>query len=104
MQFLLTFLATVASLSVSAIVGVHAAQCAVCPATVSDETYDRKCYRPGGEAGEEPNTVCYYKFEDEPVSTDFCRYDASGDFIESYGVQDCPFEVAVDSTDCPTCA
>ncbi|KAF9220739.1 hypothetical protein BS17DRAFT_882184 [Gyrodon lividus] len=105
MQFFLTFIAAIASLSTYTLLGVHAdTQCAACPSSIDDQVFDRKCYRANEAAGEQTNTVCYYKYEDEPVATDFCRYDVNGEFIESFAVQGCPFEVPVDSSDCPVCS
>jgi len=104
MQFLLTFLAAIASLSASALVRVHAVKtvqtvkCAVCPSAVVPD-YARKCYH----AGEKPSTICYYKNNGESVATDHCRYDVDGLLVGKLGVPDCPREVAMGTGDCPPC-
>ncbi|KAF9220762.1 hypothetical protein BS17DRAFT_786499 [Gyrodon lividus] len=100
MQFLLTFLAAITSLSTYALVGVHAdpaTQCAACPSSVDGLQLQRKCYLSGGES-EEPSTTCYYG--DVPIG-DSCSYNANGYLVESAGMKNCPLQVYVDSSDCP---
>ncbi|KAF8838452.1 hypothetical protein BDN67DRAFT_971490 [Paxillus ammoniavirescens] len=105
MQFLLTFLAAITSLSTYTLVGVHAdtaTQCAGCPSQVEGQAFDRKCYN-GGIDGKTPNTVCYYKYGYQSASSAYCRYDEEGNNVQGSGLYSCPFMVAVDSSDCPVC-
>ncbi|KAF8841981.1 hypothetical protein BDN67DRAFT_966304 [Paxillus ammoniavirescens] len=74
MQFFLTLLASIASLSAHTLVGVHASSitdlCAICPPEVAHEQLTGRCVDAKG------NTICHYQDEETR-----CYYNSHGQRI-----------------------
>ncbi|KAF8838454.1 hypothetical protein BDN67DRAFT_1004285 [Paxillus ammoniavirescens] len=83
MQFFLTLLASIASLSTYTHVGAHA-KCGVCPSKVSSESLTSHC------VDKYSDTVCYYK-----SFNTYCAYDTVGHFFGGHSA--CPKSVAMTS-------
>jgi len=89
MQFFLTLLASIASLSAYTLVGVHAV-CALCPSNVAGEWNTKTCV---GKLG---YTYCHYLSEEI-----ICVYTKEGDRVGSF--DQCPPDVGQMWLGCNPC-
>ncbi|KIK77245.1 hypothetical protein PAXRUDRAFT_835050 [Paxillus rubicundulus Ve08.2h10] len=90
MQFFLMLLASITSLSIHTLVGVHA-NCAVCPPEIAGEWNSKTCVSKSG------HTFCYY-LSDEV----YCAYTSSGQRTQGVAYK-CPRAVEQTQIGCNPC-